>query len=276
MRTGAFLMIDALGFKGIWRRPGLENQPELVIQKLANLQRQVGQYLDQQFGGPEMRGRMEQDQWSSFDLVQARFLSDTIVLAVAIKDFTRSFLNDTPAAGEPFYTMATKGLAVHVACSLASAMLAAAAKSDPALAYRGCISCGDFEVHDNFLVGPAVDEAAAAIDLAQGAFVWLLPSALDVFMGFAERAHSRAQDGPTLPYLPFNVPLKGGDEFSTYAVSPCALAGSSRDRDEIRSRIMDTFIGGLDVQIKKQNTLRFMDACADVWKLPVAQAGKGA
>jgi hypothetical protein len=221
---------------------------------------------------------MEQDRENPFDLVHARFLSDTVDLAFAIKEFAKSRHGDVPGVGEPVYTQSTKALAVHVACSLASLMVASAARTNPALAYRGCVSCGDFEVHDNFLVGPAVDEAAASIDLAQGAYIWLLPSAIDVFMEFGEGMRSRDQNAVTLPYLPCKVPLKGGDEFCTYAVSPVALARTEGERDEIQSRIMDTFVRGLEVHIKKQNTLRFLDACIEDWKSPIihrARSRKG-
>ena len=119
-------------------------------------------------------------------------------------------------------------------------------------------------------MGPAVDEAAAMNDLAQGAFIWLLPSALEVFMSPAEALAS--QPAHVATYSACEVPLKGGDSFVTYAVSPVALANTQADRDEIVSRIMQTFAGmELDVQIKKQNTLRFLDTCVAKWKPPTTQ-----
>jgi hypothetical protein len=265
-------MIDALGFKGIWRRPDIVDHPEVVINKLVKLQKEANSFLDSQFGGAKGRAMLSQDRGNCFDLVHAGFLSDTIVIALARKDAKR-------LGGEP---TGLPELAVYQACAQTSSILALGAKTDPALSYRGCISFGDFEVHDNFLIGPAVDEAASLLDLAQGAFVWLSPSALCKFKVQAEN-FLKEQVDPTEeyavnrhgikwmpePYIPYKIPLKGGDYFETYAVSPLARVSSRTERVTLHQRLANTFNGGIDVQIKKQHTLRFLDACAAAAKPPI-------
>ena len=49
----------------------------------------------------------------------------------------------------------------------------------PALAYRGCIAFGEFDMEEGFVIGGAVDEAAEHMEKAEGAFIWCAPSALD-------------------------------------------------------------------------------------------------
>ena len=271
MRTGAFVMIDALGFKGIWKRQGVVDKPELVIEKLINLKDIAAQYLDKRFGGQEKRSQMENDRGTPFELVQATFLSDTIVLAVAVKDLENTQLNELHLTG-PNYTLASKVLAVDTLCDLTSKVVALGALTDPALAYRGCLSFGQFEVRENFLVGPAVDEAAAASELAQGAFIWMLPSALDLFMSYGVQKETHLR--PDRTFSAWQVPLKGGDCFNTFAVSPLSLARTEAERDLIHTRIMETFSGELDVQIKKQHTLRFLDTCVAEWKSPLPGDGR--
>jgi hypothetical protein len=265
-------MIDALGFKGIWKRQDVEGRPDAVIEKLVGLRDEVNRFLDLQCGGADARIRLAGNRSTAFDLVHASFLSDTIVLAVAIKDLEQTVFNDTKLP-KCAYEFGASGIAVHLACQFASAITAMGARTNPALAYRGCISFGEFEVRDNFLVGPAVDEAAAASDLAQGAFVWLLPSALDAFMSTAEEIRSNRANASN--YLEWEVPLKGGDSFVTYAVSPFALATTEAEVEETHSRIFETFTGNLDIQIKKQRTFQFLDACAEEWKARRAQEANG-
>lgn len=269
MRTGAFLMIDALGFKGIWKRSSSPEHSTAVIEKLVKLQRETTRYLDRQFGGPEERTAMAKHPVMGLESIQARFLSDTIVCAIAVKESHNIDLNEAvQSSGQrispDFAFSVIKASAVKVACRLASAIAAIGASTAPALAYRGCVSFGGFEVHDNFLVGPAVDDAASANSLAQGAFIWLLPSAFEVMEPF---------DAPscwpeTGIYLPYDVPLKGGDTYRTLAVSPFALAQAETDRDSTVSSILRTFTGDLDIQVKKQNTVRFLDACVAQWAPP--------
>lgn len=65
------------------------------------------------------------------------------------------------------------------------------------------MAVGEYEVLPHFVIGPAIDEAADAHERAQGAIVWLMPSAR---ARVAEWLHPQ----PTNTHLVrFDVPLKG-------------------------------------------------------------------
>jgi len=250
-------MMDALGFKGIWRRSGVRERPEIVVEKLAAMQAATTLYLDGLFTSGDARARLSSDGDAIFESVEASFLSDTVVLGVAVKRVGAR-------SGD-----GVDGFAVRLACQVAAKVMAEATRSEPVLAYRGCISFGQFELHDRFLVGPAVDEAAGAMDLAQGALVWLVPSALTAFN--ASRIDSL--DGHASEYVPFAIPLKGGDRYDSIAVSPFAAARTVAERDARHRALAATFAGGgLEVEIKRQHTMRFFAACSERWRAPVVPA----
>lgn len=205
MRTGVVAMFDALGFKGIWNRPGVLENPSMVIEKLLRLEHEMNQKLDRDFGGN--RQTASKRTGSVLAECALAFLSDTAVLGLATKD-----------PGDETKPEEYQGWELMVAARISSLIMREAALWPPALAYRGCIAYGDFAIEKNFIVGQAVDEAAEGLDRAQGAFVWLTPS--------AER---KLRSWKTIPYslqahslLEYEVPLKGGDRYATHVVSPFA------------------------------------------------------
>ena len=142
--------------------------------------------------------------------------------------------------------------------------MAMAARTVPALAYRGCISVGQFEISDRFVLGPAVDEAATYLDAAQAAIVWMAPTANDLF-GKSEYRKPTSDDYRR-SYVAYDVPLKGGDRYNTFAVSPFSYAPTFDERAQIARSILGTFPTGkapLDVAIKRQNTDRFLAHCIE-------------
>lgn len=139
--------------------------------------------------------------------------------------------------------------------STATAIRVAVDDGDPPLVYRGTVSVGRFAIEDQFVVGPAVDEAAQAEKLAQGALVWCCPSALDCI--------SKAQAAPLLfagnfENLPlvqnYPVHLKGGDTIVSHVINP--LSGN---HERFIQRTLDGFDSlRIDVRVKKQNTETFL------------------
>src|SRR5690349_5272339 len=83
MRVGALVMIDALGFKGIWNRPAIAANPDVVIDKLRALEHQMNAALDADFGGSR-QGAIDNPA-NLLGQCSLIFLSDTIVLGVAAK-----------------------------------------------------------------------------------------------------------------------------------------------------------------------------------------------
>jgi hypothetical protein len=88
MRTGALVMIDALGFKGIWKRV----PPEKVIEKLETLHQTATAEVERTAGTEEEQAKRREEeraqaeagwprgqQWP-LESVEISFLSDTIVI----------------------------------------------------------------------------------------------------------------------------------------------------------------------------------------------------
>ena len=90
------------------------------------------------------------------------FLSDTLVVGV-----------DAPQAEK--LLPPDKGRLIHAACMVAQKVAMDLLDMQPPLASRGCATFGRFDMAGNFLIGPAVDEAAELHELADGAFLWIPP-----------------------------------------------------------------------------------------------------
>jgi len=215
-------MMDALGFKGIWRRsPGEPDRAEAVLAKMKRL-RAVTQNVRIEKGtdGPVA--------------MRCECISDTIVLGL--------WPNSPPATPQVPFIFASQF--IRVLCQ-------EALREPPVLAYRGAVAYGRFEMEDGFVIGPAVDEAAESMELADGAFIWFTPSAL-----------ARVEDGVSggLFAHKYAVPFKGGATFETFVLVPW-LPGSADRGAEAARALLETFDSrSLSVAIKRQNTKRFFDA----------------
>jgi hypothetical protein len=155
--------VDALGFKGIWGRLGDEAE-ERVLTKLETMETTTRGRVDFENGLPqpvEAPGLVGN--------VHVSFLSDTIAMGCALGTEPPDPRKQT-AKGRTIIT-----LVLHLA-----RLLRSAARTDPPLTYRGYVSFGRFAIKGNFILGPAVDEAAGMERLADGAFVWLGPAAKEI------------------------------------------------------------------------------------------------
>jgi len=225
METGALAMIDALGFKGIWRRPEVAGDLQKIITKLERL---VATAKDDPSGGMPCSRTLK-----------IVFLSDTIVIALTLP------------GEEPFTSL-------KLASRSISRLLVESARTSPVLAYRGAMTFGEFEIKDPFIVGPAVDEAAEAMNAPDAAIVMLTDSAAQ-----HARLPKSSDTRPGTVLMPYAVPLKGGSVFHTFAVSPFMMNVPKEDRAGIISNICRTFLGGTEIAVKRQNTERFLNAAAD-------------
>lgn len=226
MEYGAVALIDALGFKGLWRTWGAAR----VIEKMN-----------------AMVSTAHENPWvvnagnpnHVLKSIKLTFLSDTIAVAVSMK-------NRTPSDDQHGVVILSHFLQTlqHVAFV-----------KDPPLLYRGCIAVGDHLFDGNFIVGPAVDEAAEGFEKADGAFVWMMPSAL--------AAHG--PENHSQPYaMAYDVPMKCGTTFRTVALFPVfhtmGLPGLSRLRGK-RASLRPRYDASFGSQVvKRENSLRFFDA----------------
>jgi len=140
MKEGAVALIDALGFRGIWRR----SPPDQVLNKLSGMKGRVEADLAHIGSQPEMQ-------------FEAAFLSDTIAIALALPD-------TVPAKDRA-------ALSVIYVTDIVARILYYAANGPVPLAYRGAVAYGEYEVGPHFLLGEAIDEVAGAHESADGALV---------------------------------------------------------------------------------------------------------
>ena len=236
MRQGAVALFDALGFKGIWSR----EDPEKVISKLHAFQGAVDEELDDVHSRTNRLGK----ELGIETKVTVALLSDTVVIGASgtiVDHHDRREQADCDS------------LALLALARVTGKVLVRAAQSPPALAYRGCMAVGRFEMAGNFIIGPAVDEAAEAMDSASAAAVWLTPSAVRAWT--AQGFHKDEVFGAVLS--PCVVPMKGGERYETFAANDCASIDDPLERMKHVERVIGTFKGNrMDIEIKRQNTVR--------------------
>jgi hypothetical protein len=161
MKEGAFALFDCLGFKGVWRR----TDPVAVVQKLRSVQQAVKHEVGRDYG-------LRLTSYGPIS-IQTHLLSDTVAISAHYRTQSSEAPNDLQKAYLVSY------LAISVVQVLQTYV-----SEPPSLVMRGCISYGEHLSEGNFILGPAVDEAAEHMNVAQGAFVWLLPSSAELHHHF--------------------------------------------------------------------------------------------
>jgi hypothetical protein len=237
MFSGAVAIIDALGFRGIWER----HLPDDVLGAMKALKAKLENRIAAQFTSQP---------WMQCEIA---FLSDTIALSMALDPSTKNRM----------------AMSVLYLSDVISWVLEETLRSTIPLAYRGAIALGDYDISPHFLIGKAIDEAAGVHDLADGAFIWLTPQARD-------EVASWLKDQPHNTHMvKFDVPLKGGNLFHTYTVSPFEQAHNQEDADGLALSLLSSMKGSrMDIAIKRQNTARHLAACYE-WrnfKAPISLA----
>jgi len=229
---GAIAILDALGFKGIWAR---ENT-RAVLDRLIALRR-TG--LDLQ--GEDCSGVLVNDLGLRH---RVRCMSDTIVVTVVVKG--------PNAPTRALYK------AMFSAAMIAGQIMYNALHGTPAFLFRGCIAAGKMKEQADFLIGPAVDEAAERFEVAAGPFLWLAPSALAVHERYEDTFNDRLEPAIMLPY---KVPLKNGKKAKTQAFTYFGIINSRDWREALKQRLLTSF--GTeplrpDIKAKKQNAAKFL------------------
>src|SRR6266849_467185 len=245
LREGAIAMIDALGVKGIWRGP--DGREDTRAAKTLRTARRTARSMRLYFR-TGLIPTVIQERFDVEPIVKVLSLSDTIVIAALPPD-----------------DVARRDLCwplVDLVCQAASYTMRKAAQEPLPLVYRGAVNFGRFLFDQSSLLGPAVDEVAVVSELANGAFVWLMP---------------RADELEPKPYRPdvwktmavrYSVPLKGGANITTTVITPFADTGGIEEPPRIRAGYeMAMKSHRVDVAIKRQNTMRFLDHAAQALKL---------
>jgi hypothetical protein len=273
MQEGAFALIDCLGFKGIWKRMK-DGNPEPLIKKLQLINSEVQGNMVSNNGNHKLL---------SIDIkginTNIKLLSDTVAISCQLQNPDNEKLTEI----RKFYL-------IGVALSSIVIILELFIKDDPHLTMRGCITFGEHISDGNFIVGPAVDEAAEFEKLAQGAFVWMHPSAASIYNTVTDRIMTHFIDTNTndkeindpikkelmrtylrriitcqLVSQEYEMPIKGGDYLQCPVLNPLLKGYSSKQhRQQVIKAYSDAMTGNqLDVWLKKQNTMKFLQAAED-------------
>ena len=201
MEEGALVLADCLGFRGIWKRV----DPEKLIAKLQSMKAEAAARVVPKYSSSML----------SFGPVRfhLRLLSDTVALSIQYE--AKAYDN----GAQPDERQ--KNLLVSVACESASVLATLFIDSDMPLPLRGCISFGRHLCEDNFLIGPAVDQAAEYMNEPEGAFIWLLPGVAERHKSFRDRA-TKLMELPKETILGAHTvaALRGAEEVAELLDSP--------------------------------------------------------
>jgi hypothetical protein len=285
MKEGALILVDCLGFRGIWNRV----DPEQLIGRLHSIEAEAFSRVVPKYSSSML----------SFGPVRfhLRLLSDTVVLSIQYEAAAYS------KGAEPDERQ--KNLLVSVACESAAVLARLFIDSDVPLPLRGCISFGRHLCEGNFLIGPAVDQAAEYMNEPEGAFIWVLPAVAERHNDFRARAlaivdqpnetimaahaiaadrgaeqaskilkHPEAGSDPFVEALrltyaqmlgapiiieAYPMPTKRGSIIDAAVINPLMSAQNEEDSKRIVGRY-EQFLQGdrMDIWVKRQNTLKFL------------------
>lgn len=274
MKSGAVAILDVLGFKGIWHRydadevlgrlEQLRRDLEVEEPKISHKLMEESQLvIDRQLGGKKG------PDWIPCTV---RFLSDSIFVASSLTIFEPKStvgLEEVAVALKRYLDV----MAILRVASTVSAIIQLGVEGQPRFAYRGCLSFGEFEDVDKFIVGPAVDEAAELERLAEGAIVWLSPSAhlvVETATTASDLSDARTASFKNMADLfvrgsliKYEVPLKDLPPYETFTVDPFDGV-ENEDRQHIATAILSTFGSAsqgsstLSVETKRQITRRYL------------------
>jgi hypothetical protein len=263
MLTGVVAMIDALGFKGAWgdvKKPSMEVLRSLRhIGRAAKLHANEANLLLRKDLPAELKHFLKTPDVS---VVQ---LSDTLVVAAGRRQRLRAIWKRHAAQlardgyDAPLLERAVDGYLLYLVCRCVCRVLRVAALCEPTIVYRGIVTAGMFTIQKNLLLGPAVDEAADLMDVADGPFVWLSPTARRLKHFMLEQG----EDDWERLTLKHPIPLKGGQRLPTRALNPFAHCSTGEQKTAKRNLLRRMDSNHIDVCVKRGNAEKFFEAIRD-------------
>lgn len=265
MQEGAFALIDCLGFRGIWKR----KDETLLLKKLRRVMSIMQQVHLRLLAEPPFR-LLDREV-----IITPSLLSDSVAISLR---YTRK------QKDEKIKERRQKSYLIWLICASTIRVLDIYLKGEPNLVLRGCITYGKYEHKTNktgsFIVGPAVDDAVANMEVSQGAFVWLLPEAAALYryavkiqqetIKILYRRNDKAEllegskqslakplmvDSYEMPIKP----LEGGGYLQCLVVNPLAFHDTEKKRKAVFKAYEEATSGNqLDVMLKRQNTMDFL------------------
>lgn len=266
--TGSVAILDALGFKGIWR----EN-PLSVLTGLKLVRDKADEYCRSRLESLDIQDEMQQE-LSELILPRLelgiRFFSDT-VLVFARERYPHQldeldFVKEEDGKVRQFIN----GLTVDLCAQVCSYIWICGIAMEPALLFRGALTFGEFWVDDEFVVGPAIDEVASLMNEPQAAMIWCSRAASESYATIQELWKMvddfRLKGYPNMPsrnarlevLLPnYPVPLRSGDKLCSTVVNIAPFIGE--DFDQVIRKVNEFMCSEqVDIRIKRQNTLKFL------------------
>lgn len=253
MKRGVIAYVDFLGTKAIWKK----HEAAQVLSKLRHLRDKVlTEHLN--LGRSYLKDLPRKDRPSI--QCQAIFVSDTIAVA---------FWYDSPADQDM-----TLGALVYIVGKVIAELIRESASITilPTRILRGCITEGEFDFDESFLIGPAVDDAGACHEQAAGALVFLSPpadkrlnEAISYLRYLVKTGQLTREEACTsteaLLFIPHEVPLKTGTVLRP-VLNPLAGEDDS-NRRLIMASILSAFDGDTArVREMKANTETFLNHCS--------------
>jgi hypothetical protein len=252
MKHGAVAIVDALGFKGIWQR----HPPDQVLDAMRRL-RNYARGAERNLLIPVKDKRVRR---------KLMLLSDTLVIMCHIDS----------EGSEPEVIRVANALCAHVVATITAYAISLAANDwgGPRLAFRGCVSVGEFEVGGTTILGPAVDDAAEHHQAAEGALVSFTPNAEKELRPPSRQAESNLRDARSrllvqpLILTGYPVALKDDVVENRMVVNPFGAGHMTRQEvADVRAGMLGTFAGSKkDVVRKRKNTERFLEEAFAVWE----------
>ena len=232
MRNGAVVIMDVLGFKGIWQR----YEAKSILQGMRVFEKMV-------YAAERLTEETEGDVWD-FGVqpkYRFRFMSDTLIVGCWLQGQARAGASQDVAAAASLYLL----------CRLTSRLLAVA--TGLGFPFRGCITTGEFDMLRNFVIGPAVDEAAEWADKADGAIVWLRPCAVTLYKMFGPSRSKRHV------FYPYKVPIKNSTPIRTAVINPRGDERRNTSKRDLADLLEYFDVGKPGVATKLKNTKEFFE-----------------
>jgi hypothetical protein len=239
MQRIAVALIDALGFKGIWKRL----EPSRVVNTLRGFRRLADEMT------------ADVNQWPTSVSFHAQAISDSLIFATTT--------SDTSLEGAQ---QMVELLGVAVSGTLGAALL-----GDLPLAFRGHLAVGDGLLEDGILIGEAVDVAAAQYEKADLACVWLCPQARQVVESIDPKKRNAFWLSYDVPLVKEKLRCSETATVPTLAVNPLSFTPVRARHRELISRMQTAFDNGqkpsdATVQAKLAHTRDFLAACSSAAK----------
>lgn len=247
MNTGAIVMLDALGFKGIWER----HAESAVLDKMKMLRHDTAALSE-----GKILSITKEVQYG------ASVLSDTIIIWAYPSDELKRATN----------IELINFLSLFVASYSASLlMLRAGLDQKPHLCFRGCATIGGFLIDGTTVLGPAIDEAASNHSKAKAGLAWLTPHSLTLLdrVRRNDRVNQQTKSAAELMFVHgYPVPFHGGETYRTSVINP--FCGPKTDESLVqtfRTNLIASFdTPVLEVQMKRQHTESFLSTAELTWR----------